>query len=376
MRMIPGGRRWPLSLWLTVVALGAAALWGAMTLTARSDARVPSGRPSAGASRPEPAPGEAKAVVRPVFGLPLLTGGGTPPPSPAPDPMATASVSGRVVDALGGPILGAVVTAFRGRSTLLLSSTVTVSDGRFEMRVAPGPVRIVAQAEAYSTVQQQAAAPASDLTLALAPASRIFGRVLGVDAPVSGIVVRARIVGRLEELVASVLTDAEGHFRFEALSAGEYELSVAAERISGEAERVTIGVADERGPVELRVAPAARVTFDVERGGRPCSEGWVHLECPRFQAAREIVDGRVLFEGVPPGNYQLMLGCEDAAFQSRNVEVGEADIDDMIRLDPGQTLAGRVVSASGAGAPGVLVTVSPMEANAGNAQMTCRSGPS
>lgn len=371
------GERWRLPLWLTILALGAAALWASMGTVRRSEASVASVRPAEGASLLEPPAGDTKAPPRPPFKAPLQVSGEPPPaPAPAPDPAATAWVSGRVVDALGGPIVGALVSAFSEPATPPLASMLTNSSGRFELRAPPGPVRVIAQADAYSTTQQRAVAPAGDLTLALAPASRIFGRVLdGRGAAVSGSVVRARTLARLDPIVSSALTDAQGLFRFEALAAGEYELRATGERLSGEPARVALGVADEAGPLELRVTAAVRVALEVERGGRACAGGWVQLAGERFQGARELAEGRVLFEAVPPGDYQLGLGCEAAAFQNRELHVGDADLEERVRLDPGQRLAGRVLNAAGAGVPGMLVTLAPRGLPAGRAYMTCRSGP-
>jgi hypothetical protein len=102
----------------------------------------------------------------------------------------------------------------------------------------------------------------------------------------------------------------------------------------------------------------------------------VQLLGGRFQDAREIAGGRVLFENVPPGDYRLGLGCEGAAFQFREFRVGDEDIEDIARVDPGQRLQGRVLSAAGAGASDTLVSVSPVGTPTGRAPMTCRSGPS
>ncbi len=365
------GRRWRWALWLALIVLGAMAFSAA----GRSAARVPATLALEDVHPQEPAPRGANAAALAAFRPVVVAAGGSSSRTAAPDPTATALVSGRVVDALGGPISGSVVSTFREPSAAPLASTLTESDGSFELRAPPGPVRVVAQAEGYSTVPLQAVAPAGDLTLALAPASRIFGRALDASGePVRGVVVRARALKRREQLISSAVTDTQGRFRLEALSAGEYELRAAGERLSGEPERVVVGVADEAGPVELRLIPAVRVALEVERRGRACTEGWGKLTGARFHGGSEIVDGRVLFEAVPPGDYQLWIGCQDAAAQLRELRVGAEDIADTVRLDPGQLLEGRVLRADGAGAPGVLVTVSPAGAPEGRAAMTCRSG--
>lgn len=318
----------------------------------------------------QPAPAHSALLAAPTF-----ASGGSSAAAPARDTTATALVSGHVVDALGGPVSGAVVRALREHSDVPLASNVTDAEGGFALRAPPGPLRVVALADGYSTQLRRAVAPAGDITLSLAPATRIFGRVSDASgAPVSGAVVRARGLWRQGSFDPSVVTDAAGHFRFEALAAGEYELSATADRLSGEPERIASNVADEVGPVELRVEPAVRVALDVERGGRVCKGGWVQLSGERFQGAREIAEGRVLFEGVPRGEYGLSIGCEVAAFQSRELRVGTDDIEETVRLDPGQALRGRVLNAGGAGVEGVLVTASAMGGSEARAQMTCRSG--
>lgn len=285
-----------------------------------------------------------------------------------------ATISGRVIDALGGPVPGAVVDALGEHSREPIASTVTASDGAFELRTPPGSLRVVARASGYSTEQRHALAPTTELTLSLAPATRIFGRVTdAANAPVPGAMVHARPMRRLGSFDPSVITDTAGNFRFEALSAGEYELRATGDRLSGEPVRVASNVAEEVGPVDLRVTSAVRVALDVERDGRACAGGWVQLSGTRFQGAREIAEGRVLFDAVPRGVYSLSLGCEQAAFQSRELSVGDADIARTIQLDPGQALAGRVLDVGGLGVAGVLVTASPTGDPGGRAQMTCRS---
>jgi len=371
-----GERRWRWAPGLALIAVCALGVSGATLRTRANLESAPSARTPEGAPRSEtPAAGAAQPPPGRTRGEPSLVARAAPSVPPAPDASATASVTGRVVDALGGPIAGAAVSVWSEHPERLLSSTLTRASGGFELRAPPGHVRVLVRDDAYATALQRVVAPAGELTFALGPASRIFGRVHGAsDAPLGGIVVRARPLGRLDPLVSSAVTDREGHFRFEALSAGEYELRATGERLQGDAERLVLGVAEAAGPFELGVAPAVRVALRVERRGRACTGGWVQLVGERLQDARELADGRVLFEAVPAGDYQLSVACERAAFQNHQLEVRDDDIDDTLRVDPGQLVAGRVLDAAGTGAAGVLVSVSPLGLPDGRAYMTCRSG--
>lgn len=319
-----------------------------------------------------------RPVLAPARGSGTSSAGGAPasPRELTPsDTNASERVTGRVVDALGGAIAGALVSAIHEASQSPFATTTTAADGAFELRAPPGPLRIMAASEGYGMEQRSTVAPAGGLLLSLAPGTRIFGRVVDTaGAVVSGATVHARALWRSEPLEMSVLTDAAGEFRFEALSAGEHELSAWGDRSRSEALRVTAAVADAVGPVELRVLAAVEVALGVERGGRPCAGGWVQLSGERFQGSSEIVHGSVLFETVPRGEYRLSLACEQAAPQLHELSVGDQDVEQTIHLAPGQALRGRVLSAPGEGVEGALVTVSPAGLPEGRAQLTCLSG--
>jgi hypothetical protein len=65
-------------------------------------------------------------------------------------PHAGDQITGRVVDAMGGPVAGAEVTALSERGAEELDSTESSDDGRFALSVARGAVRLLASAPSYS----------------------------------------------------------------------------------------------------------------------------------------------------------------------------------------------------------------------------------
>lgn len=86
-------------------------------------------------------------------------------------------LSGQVVDASGGPVMGAVVT-LRGHSDVVVGAAVAGSDGRFEITESPSAIEVCAHAEAYSRTCKEVAGPSNEHVLVLAPESRIMGQVL------------------------------------------------------------------------------------------------------------------------------------------------------------------------------------------------------
>lgn len=92
---------------------------------------------------------------------------------------ASASVTGSVVDASGGPVTEALVSVRAGPGGAVVATARSNVDGRFSLGVAPGPVEITARAEGYSQAPASALlAPAGGIILYLAPASGISGRVV------------------------------------------------------------------------------------------------------------------------------------------------------------------------------------------------------
>ncbi|HKO92448.1 MAG TPA: hypothetical protein VJU61_14905, partial [Polyangiaceae bacterium] len=99
-RSMPGARRWRWAPWLALLAVGALGLSAA---SLRSRASAPSTRAPEEVHLSEtPAPSVAPTPPGRALTEPLLAAQALPSVSPAADPIATASVAGRVVDALGG----------------------------------------------------------------------------------------------------------------------------------------------------------------------------------------------------------------------------------------------------------------------------------
>jgi hypothetical protein len=126
---------------------------------------------------------------------------------------------------------------------------------------------------------------------------------------------------------------------------------------------VRVDVASESEPVTLEVSNALAVNASVLVGEAPCERGQVHL-LGSVALAAAIDRGQALFPAVPEGRYAARVQC--AAGIAREFELSApaaGDVRPVWKLEAGHELVGRVVSASGAGVPGLDLQWRATEAN-------------
>src|SRR6185503_1896409 len=85
-------------------------------------------------------------------------------------PLEQGLLTGRVLDATGGVIVGARVVARTAAAPQREQVAESDELGRFQLQLSPGPVQLEAHADAYATNRQNAEAPARDVVLVLPPA--------------------------------------------------------------------------------------------------------------------------------------------------------------------------------------------------------------
>jgi len=220
-------------------------------------------------------------------------------------------LSGVVLDASGGVVAGALVTARAVGSTALLAAREVDENGRFNFNAAADAVDIEARAEGYSRISKRLATPARNLHLVLAPASAIVGTVVAArsGAPVAGARVTAFSRNGSFALPRSVRTDADGGFQIDEVPAGGYELVAVSATSRSEMAWASVGINGTTAPVQLTVFPAATLDGLVYVGAEVCSSGSVTLQGRVSEAQPIAGDGRVRFEGMPAGRYDVNISC-------------------------------------------------------------------
>jgi hypothetical protein len=147
-------------------------------------------------------------------------------PSSADEAPRDARVSGRVVDATGGPIPGAKVSLqfhelalarYQKTGKLPVSRAPDAEwradeEGRFEGLTPAGRLSLVASAEAYTEARVVTLAPVRDVLLVLAPGASVAGRVQRTDgSPVIGATLQLRPRGH-EHVPIEGRSDERGEF--------------------------------------------------------------------------------------------------------------------------------------------------------------------
>jgi hypothetical protein len=284
-----------------------------------------------------------------------------------------ATLSGAIVDATGGAVAGASVTA--SAAGVALARGVSDGQGRFEFSLPAGSAELLASAAGYASDGVATPVPAAGVQLVLAPASSISGQVVSESAeqPVAGVTVQAEDAHTRRSTPNTALTDADGHFTLPALSAGEYTLSAAAARWRSEPVSVLLGVNQSVDDVVLEVAAATTVSGQVSLNGSACSEGWVELTGPSELSRAVSARGLVQFAGVLPGAYQLEVRCPPGLPLREELQVGNDAIVRHWELAPGLTLRGVVQTPQGEGVAGLAVRVSPTHSGSTAPSASCTS---
>jgi Carboxypeptidase regulatory-like domain len=282
-------------------------------------------------------------------------------------------VAGCVVDALGGPVVGARVRVVRAGLQRLSMDTATDRNGEFVLWAAQGPIMLSADAHGYAGTSVAGVAPSERVTLTLTPAGQLRGRVVTArdGAPVASARVRADpVVGSgVRRVPMAAQTGTTGAFVLQPLEAGAYQLVAEAPGLRGRlAAPLELGLAQSRDEIVIEVLPAARVHGRVlDAQGHACSLGSVFLGAPLpglgevsattanlpqvpTLSSEIALDGSVRFDAVPPGDYLVTVRCEDHIVRAgpSRLEVRDRDLEGLLwRVAPGGGLSVRVTDAAG-----------------------------
>jgi hypothetical protein len=226
-----------------------------------------------------------------------------------------AAISGSVLDATAGVVVGATVL---GRSLVtgdVAAVTETDAMGEFSLHVSRELIEIEVTSDGYCGDEQSAYAPVAGLKFSLAPAARLVGRVLTETAlqPVAGMEIQVTALGPTHLRYPVVHTDDDGNFEVSGLAAGGYRLDAVGVALRGNIPRVDVGVGLASEFIEVHVGQASplRGTVDVE--GMLCMNGTLELSGPVSMQVPIDSGGAVEARGLTPGRYAVSLRCSSVA---------------------------------------------------------------
>jgi protocatechuate 3,4-dioxygenase beta subunit len=270
------------------------------------------------------------------------------------------TLTGLVTDVNGGPVAGARIDAAAlGRTagaSGAVATTLTGSDGRYQLSVAMGQLLVGVAHPAYAPQARylDVGADGAVASFSLVPGAVIEGVVRDdrTKQPVAGAVV----VGRRDRggvmLLAGggthrAISGADGRFRLTGLRPGAYELSASRARLSSRAPPlVGVGVAEEVTDVELLIGalPVIRGAV-VDDGGAPVPSLEVAaLGDGAGATATSGADGSFVLAGLRPGHYLITSSGHDHVLAAGTpVDLAAADVDGVrVVVRRGQAIKGHV----------------------------------
>lgn len=288
-----------------------------------------------------------------------------------------ATVSGRVIDTRGEPVVGVGVDVFYSAGDLkrrpderrlaFRRFTLPPTDGAGGFRVEgiePGTqVSLHVDVEAFFPQAMYAVAPAdAPVELVLTRVARLEGRVIDESGrPVARAYVGARFAeGPGGQTTDSARTDEEGRFVLGRLAEGEVELDMGlGAHLLPTPERVRVAAGETVRGVELRVTTGLAVSGRVlDSKGEPIRLARVDCHpCSGVASDQADFDGLYSIQGLRPGRITLYAGQDGYVGTRAETEVGPGDVTLDLVLERGVVVSGRVLRATGEPAGRVVVAL-------------------
>ncbi|MCY3001853.1 MAG: carboxypeptidase-like regulatory domain-containing protein [Planctomycetota bacterium] len=316
---------------------------------------------------------------------------------------APLELSGRVLDTLGAPVVGATVRAIEDSGGMMRSiggrrvnSKPTGDDGSFVVSdLSPGTWSLDARAEGFTRCAPVDVTLARDevhepLELKLERGGAILGRVLRPDGtPAAGASVRQRItmeslrsIGAEENGVPRSATAGEdGNFRFGELGAGLVQLVASLDGFATSTiVEAQVKPGEETRDVVLTLRIGGRITGEVyAKDGTPAAGAQVIAQLTADPLSQRFAtsdrEGLFAFEHMAPGAYQVLhipgmgggsSNPEDATAMFGDMKMASATVEDGAEVhvvlgappkDPVE-ISGRVLAGE-EGVPSVVLSFFP-----------------
>jgi EmrB/QacA subfamily drug resistance transporter len=229
-------------------------------------------------------------------------------------------VHGTITGAGGRGLSGAVLTLIdpSGRQ---IGQTSTAAEGTYRLSApASGPYVLIAAAAGYEPKAASITVQSAELEfdLALTGGARLSGIIRGADdaLPVPGALVT--LIEPDGSVIGSTTTDSEGRYCFDAVSAGQYTLSVSHPEHQPVAVATTVP-SDGPAAHDIQLVAAAELSGTIRGPGNGPVDG---ARVSLLDSHGGVVDttitddsGRYRFVGVRPGDYTLVAAGYASAAQ-------------------------------------------------------------
>lgn len=273
-------------------------------------------------------------------------------------------VKGRVADATGGVVPGALVMS-EGDEAAGRAMATTDEKGEFTLWSTAGSVTLGASATGYAPGRARGPAPGHFFSIYLVPGAVLVGRavVAGTDKAV----VAARVEAIQVEggsVRSSTSTDGDGRFRVEGLTPGRYRIEATAEGREGYSRSsITLGMGETSPDTLVELDPAYVVKGTVvAKGGEPCKKGQVTITDSKqneFSQGTIEPDGTVRMASVIPGTYAVEVDCEGHFSRDDYAKIAVVDRDvapQLWEVESGASVRVAVVDPSGKPVPDATVS--------------------
>ncbi len=236
------------------------------------------------------------------------------------------------------------------------------ADGRFRFDgVVGGRYRIGGAARgalAVATLFSVDAGGSAELTVVLAPAATVRGRIVMNGAPVAGAHVALRSAGVVirhddpsrDQLVASdAVTQSDSSFVFDGVPIGDATFTASPVRVL----HAAIGIVAGDNALTLEAEPLGRIRGVVRRHGAPVPFARIDMALIGGGGGRGLTadaTGHFVFDGLEPGKYGFYAddARRGALVDGVTVELADGEMRDFdIDLAMGAAIAGIVVDGSG-----------------------------
>ena len=255
------------------------------------------------------------------------------------------SIVGTVVAPGGAPVVGASVLARTPAGNL---GATTGADGTFALAdVVPGTIGLVVTAPDWAGRAVDVAVVADTVADAGTIALRTAATVSGVVEDATGSPIVGATVGASSEASPTTVTGADGSYALGNVPVGVTSIVASADGYLSSSAVVDVA-AGASNTANFTLVTGYKITATVTDGTDPIEGAVVRLGSVDVDGVEPStiatdVDGRVVFESLPPGDYIVSVGAE-----ATQVELGAADATVGLIVPAGHTITGTVVD----GAPG------------------------